>query len=62
MHLKRQSWVFRCRRNFIKHWQSHFRREWGLFLSLQQGLLVGMFCFAYIIPKGRGDRQEMPGL
>lgn len=34
----------------------------GCFSPCSQGLLVGMFCFAYITPKGRGDRQEMPGL
>lgn len=62
MHLNRQSWVFQCQRNIVKLWQSHLRREGGLFLSLQRGLLVGMFCFAYLMPKGEGDGQEMPGL
>lgn len=58
MHLNGCSWVFQCHRNIGKCWQSHFRRERGLFLSLQQGLSVGMFCFAYLTPEGEGDGQE----
>lgn len=40
-----QFWEFRCHGN-MKSQESLFRREWGLFLSLQQGQLVGVFYFA----------------